>query len=270
MNVARPLEGKVVLVTRPGERAGRLSAMLRERGAVPVEAPTIRVEQVRRGGRLDAAIRDTAMEAHAWVAFTSAAGVEAWFARAWELGFDARGLRAHVAAVGSGTAEALEDHGVLPDLVPKTFTTEALGRAFPRGSGRVLLPRADIAPEELQAALERKGWEPVRVDAYRTRPIRALPLEARRLLRAGKVDAVTFTSASTVDGYVRAAGAARGPKVVCIGPVTARAARAAGLVVHAVARPHTLEGVVLATVRAVRSSPGASTGGSRRRPNGPR
>jgi uroporphyrinogen-III synthase len=64
------------------------------------------------------------------------------------------------------------------------------------------------------------------------------------------VDAVTFTSASTVRGFVGALGAMKGaPKVVCIGPVTAREARAHGLTVHAVARPHTVEGVAAAVHR---------------------
>lgn len=251
MRRERPLEGRRVLVTRSPERAGELSAMLRERGATPIEAPAIRVTPSRTK-ELEAAIRDAAMDGYDWVVFTSAAGVGAWFARARAGGFDARGLRAHVAAVGSGTAEALGAHGVVPDLVPSTFTTAALGRAFPRGGGKVLLPRADIAPRELEEALRGKGWTPVRVTAYRSRPARSLPRAARRALERGEVDAVTFTSASTVEGFVRAGGVTRGAKVVCIGPVTARAAREAGFRVAAVARPHTLEGLVEAVMRALK------------------
>jgi uroporphyrinogen-III synthase len=186
------------------------------------------------------------------VAFTSAATVPAWFGRAERLALGPADLRARVAAVGAATAEALSAHGVPVELVPGTFTTEALGRAFPRGTGRVLLPRADVAPPELQAALERKGWTPVRVEAYRTLRARALPGEAEEALREGRVDAITFTSASTVDGFITAAGTVRGPRVACIGPVTARAARAAGLRVHAVARPHTVAGLVEAVDRALR------------------
>jgi uroporphyrinogen-III synthase len=79
---------------------------------------------------------------------------------------------------------------------------------------------------------------------------RALPREARDALRAGEVDAVTFTSASTVRGFVGALDAVAGaPKVVCIGPVTAREAREHGLTVHAVARPHTIDGLVDALLR---------------------
>jgi uroporphyrinogen III methyltransferase / synthase len=119
-------------------------------------------------------------------------------------------------------------------------------------AGRVLCARADVAPEGLEEALAAKGWAPTRVDAYRTRMLRSLPAEARAALREGRVDAVTFTSASTVRGFVRALGGVKGtPKVVCIGPVTAREARERGLAVHAVANPHTVDGLVEATERAL-------------------
>lgn len=237
-----------MLVTRSPERAGALSSLLRARGAIPVEAPAIAVTPSR-SGPFAAAIREAAEAGFDWVAFTSAEGVEAWFARAATLGLDARGLRAEVAAVGPGTAEALRERGIIADLVPRTYTTEALGRAFPGGSGRVLLPRADIAPAELEDLLEAKGWNVARVDAYRSRSVRSLPAKVRAALARGEIDAVTFTSASTVEGFVAAAGVPSGPAVACIGPVTARRAREAGFRVAAVARPHTLEGLVEAVER---------------------
>jgi uroporphyrinogen-III synthase len=148
--------------------------------------------------------------------------------------------------------------------MPSTFTTEALARAFPRvsaagvGSGdtRVLCARADIAPPGLEDALAAKGWRAERVDAYRTKTPRALPAEAREALRDGRVDAITFTSASTVRGFLGAVRVVTGnPKVVCIGPVTAREAREHGLVVAAVAKPHTVDGLVAALERAVTPRP---------------
>ncbi len=52
-------------------------------------------------------------------------------------------------------------------------------------------------------------------------------------------------------GFVGALGAVKGaPKVVCIGPVTSKEAREHGLRVHAVADPHTTEGLVSALERA--------------------
>jgi uroporphyrinogen-III synthase len=162
-------------------------------------------------------------------------------------------VRAKVAAIGDGTADAFQRWARRDaDLQPRTFTTTALARAMPRGRGRVLCARADIAPDGLEEALERKGWTPTRVDAYRTKMPRTLPADAREALRRGDVDAITFTSASTVRGFVNALGAVRGsPRVVCIGPVTAREARARGLRVSAVANPHTIEGVVAAVERAL-------------------
>ena len=62
-------------------------------------------------------------------------------------------------------------------------------------------------------------------------------------------DAVTFTSSSTVTGFVEVAGAKRVPAVVaCIGRVTAQTAREAGLRVDVVAPVHTVDGLVAALV----------------------
>jgi uroporphyrinogen-III synthase len=248
------LTGKVVLITRPREEAGELATLLEERGAQPLVAPAIERFSVP-DEPLGETLRSLVAGGFAWAMFTSRAGVEAVFAR---LGpSDRVRLPARVAAIGDGTAAALRDFGVEPDLIPSTFTTSALGRALPRGSGNVLLARADIAPDGLDEAVAAKGWTPVRVDAYRTRPARSMPDEATRALREGRVDAVTFTSASTVEGFVLAAGpvlraAGRQPKAVCIGPVTAAAARQAGISVAAVANPHTIEGLVAALERALR------------------
>jgi uroporphyrinogen-III synthase len=246
--MGRPLEGVTVVVTRPREQSGDLLAILEARGAVPLLAPAIRTSAAP-GSRLARAANDLAEGAFAWAVFTSRAGVEAVLAR-----LNGRPLRASVAAVGDGTASTLRQFGVEPDLVPSTFTTTALARAMPEGSGRVLLARADIAPEGMEGDLERKGWTPVRVDAYRTSFARRLPSAVGRAILEGAVDAVTFTSASTVTGFTVVASEAlaeapRRPRVVCIGPVTARAAREAGWHVDAVAGPHTIEGLVVALQR---------------------
>lgn len=248
-----PLAGRLVLVTRDRRRAPPMVALLEERGARAVLAPAIEVTPAP-PSRLDEAVRQLAAGAFSWVVLTSRAGVAALLDRAAELGVPPERMRAEVAAVGEGTAAELRQRGVEPALVPATYTTFALSRAFPRGAGRVLLARADIAPDDLEAAIAHKGWTPVRVDSYTTRLARSLPAPAERALRSGDVDAVTFTSASTVRGFLGVgsealAAAPRRPKVVAIGPVTSRAAREAGLAVDRVASPHTIEGVVRAVER---------------------
>jgi uroporphyrinogen-III synthase len=226
---------------------------LAARGARAMLAPAIALTPAP-PSVLDRVLAGLAGGEFAWAIFTSRSGVDALFDRLAAGGGDPAEVRALVAAVGDGTAASLLARGVTPDLVPRTFTTASLGAAMPDGAGRVLLARADIAPEGLEEALRGKGWTPVRVDAYRTRLSRSLPVRVEGALREGRVDAVTFTSASTVTGFVQAAGAAlhqpvRAPKVVCIGPVTADAARQAGFRVDAAARPHTIEGLVAAVER---------------------
>jgi uroporphyrinogen III methyltransferase/synthase len=243
----RPLAGRTILVTRPVDEATELARAFERRGARAIVSPTIEIVAVR-SAALTRALRDLAEERFAWVTLTSPRTVDAFAAR-----IDPTDVRANVAAIGEGSSAAFRRWTRRrPDLVPPRFTTAALARAFPRGEGRVLCARADIAPEGLEDALSAKGWRPERVDAYRTRFARSLSPEARTALRAGNVDAITFTSASTVQGFVNAVAVVRGdPKVACIGPVTARAARERGLRVSAVADPHTVAGLVAAVERSL-------------------
>lgn len=244
--MTKPLAGRTVLVTRPVDQSPILVKLLDRLGARSIVAPAIEVVPAR-SAALTTALRELAAGEFEWITLTSRATIEMLGDRL----SSPRDVRAKVAAIGEGTAEAYRGWSRRdPDLVPATFTTGGLARAFPRGHGRVLCARADIAPEGLEDALAVKGWNPTRVDAYRTRLPRSLPPEAREALSGGEVDCVTFTSASTVRGFVSAMGVVKGsPKVVCIGPVTAKEARAHGLVVHAVARPHTIEGVAAAVER---------------------
>jgi uroporphyrinogen-III synthase len=238
------------MVTRAADPNDPLAGLLRARQARVLAAPAIEIVAAP-AGPLDAALHRASDGAYDWVILTSRAGVSAVAGRLTALGLGLEALRTRIAAVGAGTAGALEALGRAPDLVPPTFTTAALGRALPPGTGTVLLARADIAPPILESLIEAKGWSTDRVEAYRTRLSRSLPDEAGRALRDRGVDAITFTSASTVHGFVRMAGGdidgtvENGrPRVACIGPVTAEAARQANLRVDAVARPHTIEGLV--------------------------
>jgi uroporphyrinogen-III synthase len=242
----RTLAGRTVLVTRPVEQSAGLVTELDRRGATALVAPTVEIVPVR-SAALTRALRELSAGEFRWITLTSRATVDTLRERL----SSPRDVDAKVAVIGDGTRDAFRRWARRePDLHPTTFTTAALARAFPRGSGRILCARADIAPEGLEDALAAKGWTPTRVDAYRTRMPRSLPADARAALKAGDVDAVTFTSASTVRGFVRALGAVRGaPKVVCIGPVTAKEARARGLTVHAVAKPHTVDGLIAALER---------------------
>ena len=234
----RPLFGRRVVVTRAREQSSSLVARLTELGANVVELPAIEV--------VDDEPVDVDPSAYDWVAFTSANAVERVVPRLR----DARAFgTARIAVVGTATADALRRYNLAADLVPERFVAESLVEAFPDGPGRVLLPQAADARPVLAEGLRAKGWTVDVVTAYRTERVRP---SAAALAAAATADAITFTSASTVTNYVEVAGAdAVPPVVVCIGPITAEAATAAGLSVTAVAEVHTVDGVVNALLSAL-------------------
>ncbi len=244
----RTLAGRTIVVTRPAEQVEPLVRALERRGARVLVAPTIRIVPAR-SAALTAALKELAAGRFDWITLTSRATVDVLRDRL----ASSDEVHAKVAVIGDGTAAAYRRWaGRDPDLQPATFTTAALARAFPRGHGRVLTARADIAPEGLEEALARKGWDPVRVDAYRTLFARSLPRDVRRAIMWDDVDAVTFTSASTVRGFAGVLGRRYGHfRVVCIGPVTAREARRQGFRVRRVASPHTVDGLVEAIERSL-------------------
>lgn len=223
------LSGRRIVITRPEADAARLAQRLRALGAIPVVMPSIEIEFTD-PPELDRALKD--LSTYHWVIFTSRNGVEAVFRRTDRLA----GPR--VAAIGPATAESLQSRGVTPDLVPSEYVAEAILASLREVRGlRFLLPRADIAREALADGLRRRGAVVDEIAAYRTRPTgRRVPL--------GPVDAVTFTSSSTVRGFLAGGPVPAGAKVICIGPITAQTARQCGLEVTAVAGQYTEDGLI--------------------------
>jgi uroporphyrinogen III methyltransferase/synthase len=226
------LSGRRIVITRPEADARRLAERLRALGATPIIAPAIRIEFTD-PPELDVALARIA--GYDWVIFTSRNGVEAVFRRTRDI------AGPKVAAIGPATAQALREHGVAPDLVPPEYVAEAVLEALGAVAGRrFLLPRADIAREALAAGLAERGAVVDEIAAYRTRHVTDRPQDF------GRVDAVTFTSSSTVRGFLEAGPVPEGARIVCIGPVTARTAREYGLTVSAVADAYTQDGLIAA------------------------
>jgi uroporphyrinogen III methyltransferase/synthase len=252
----RPLHGLRVLVPRTRQQASELSVRLRSLGAEPVEAPTIAIEPTRDRDGLRRRIIEISEGAFDWMALTSVNGVAAVWGQLRAAGGDARMLAGvRVAAVGSGTAGALRDRGVEPDLVPERYTTRGLADALLATGqpARILLPRADIATPALSSLLHAASWDVVEVEAYRTVPVPALEPAVADQLRHSGLDVVAFASSSTVRNLVDLLG---GPphgdiRVASIGPVTSETCRRLGLRVDAEAVPHDVDGLVRAVVAAV-------------------
>ncbi len=248
---ARSLRGARVLVTRSSDQASQLSRALRKLGATVVEAPAIRLAPPRSWTAVDRALRS--LDRFEWVVLTSANGVRFLLERMSHLGVGVSALRkVKIAAVGPGTASALRRARIRPALVPDTFTTKAVGKAFPRGSGHVLLARADRTEPGLEETLRKRGWSPHRVVLYRLlRAERADPA-VKKMLSDGDIDVATFASGGTVRAFSKLypKGLPVSVRVACIGPITAGAARDAGYRVDAVASEHTISGLAMAAAEA--------------------
>jgi uroporphyrinogen III methyltransferase / synthase len=237
---ARPLFGRRIVVTRSREQAGELMDMLEERGAEAIAAPTIHIAPPEDTEPMDRAAAQAAT--FDWIVFTSANGVDQFMKRVLATG-DVRDLKGvRICTTGPSTASRLQRYGIRVDLMPSEYRAEAVIEAL-KGTGslagqRFLLPQADGARDVLADELREAGADVANVVAYRTVLAGTEPegeQDVYRMLLDRQIDAVTFTSASTVKNFVQIFGheqavdLLRTTVVASIGPVTAEAAQQLGI-----------------------------------------
>ncbi|MFJ6001190.1 uroporphyrinogen-III synthase [Arthrobacter sp. NPDC092385] len=264
-----------VIILRHPARAVHIAEALRAVGLSPFALPLTDAELPAHTGAVADELEALGRGAYRWVVVTSGNTVQALSMLARSRGVTLAALvddgGASVAAVGSATARLLADAGVAVDLVPQDASSGGLLGAFPRGNGAVLLPQADLAPDDLSTGLAARGWSVRRVEAYRTVPYPADP--ARRipgieergqlppLLSTGEVaafapggvqPAVVFTAPSTVRQFRERLG--EGPLAffpVAIGRTTAAALRQQGWGPGATAADPTPQGIARAVEHAI-------------------
>jgi len=256
MTAVGSLQGRRIVVTRAREQAGDLVRALQEHGAEAVIAPVIRIQPLDNLGALRAAL--TGLSAYRWVVFTSQNAVQIVFDRLVAWGLTPRVFSSTaVAAIGTATANALTVRGVVPAVIPAEFVGEALAEALiQRGAltgARVLIPSAEDAREALAASLRQHGATVENIAVYRTVPVQADLSGLAKDISRGRIDAVTFTSSSTVRSFVELVGrpAATSGRFVAatIGPITADTARELGIREIIEAEPHTVPGLVESLAR---------------------
>jgi uroporphyrinogen III methyltransferase/synthase len=203
-----------------------------------------------------------------WLILTSANGVDALLGEMERQGGDARSLSTmRIAAIGSSTAARLAEHGLQADLIPKKFVAEEVvaelqergvlrkvfsAAPYESGGPRFLLARGDLARSHLTEQLRALGADVTEVVAYRTVLETEGQDEGRQALLEGRVDAVTFTSSSTVRHFVSLLGDAAmaqvlaSPRLRCfsIGPITSATMRELGVPVTGEAEEHDISGLI--------------------------
>ncbi len=256
---ALPLAGKTILVTRPEEGASRMGEMLADSGACVRVAPMIRITEPEGWVAVDAAVRE--LDKYQWMIFTSANGPKYLAKRFIALGVAPEVVPADtsILTIGPATAAAVKKHlGRTPDKVAEKYMAEGVVDLFKgedMAGKRVLLARAKEGRDAIPKTLTEMGAIVDDVAVYRTTPLgREALREVWGELEGGKIDMLTFTSSSALDGFMRAAGeeTAKGwmsrARVASIGPVTTATARQWGVEPDVEAADSTIPGMTRAIV----------------------
>lgn len=242
-----PLFGKTVVVTRKGDQAEGMIDRLRELGAEPFYFPVIETIAPEDWAPLDEALNN--LSRYDGLIFTSVNGVHYFFQRLKQIQQDIRNLKeVRIYAIGPKTAEAVRELGICVDVVPEDFVAESLIESIEKekiSGQRFLIPRAAAAREVLPEKLREMGATVDVAPAYRTvLPERKSSALAKRL-QSGNIDVLTFTSSSTVKNFLTLTGenlfsAIQKTRIACIGPITAKTAKDAGLTVDIFPREYTV------------------------------
>jgi uroporphyrinogen III methyltransferase/synthase len=247
-----PLHGRRIVVTRAREQASAITGLLHGLGAEVIELPTIEIRPAPDYAALDAALAH--LNEYDWLIFTSANGVRFFFERLDLSAADVRSIRGRICAIGPATRESIERAHLKVDVTAAEYVAEGLLAAlkdYDLAGKRVLIARAAVARDVLPKELALRGARVDVVEAYRTVPPDNLAADASNLLTR-KPDWITFTSSSTVQNLVAAAGAAalEGVRTASIGPVTSATLRKHGIPVTVEASVYTVSGLVDAILSA--------------------
>ena len=238
-----------VLIIRPAGQADLLAARLENIGIEPVVVPAVAVLPPVSWDGVDEAL--ARLGQYAWVLFTSANGVRMFFDRGRTRGGVVGPPTLRWAAIGPGTAAALEEVGIGRPWLPSRYLGESVGDELPANQGQdVLRVRGETASPVATTRLRARGVSVDEVVAYSIveAPRGSEPLLRRAWTRG--IDAIVFTSASTVRGFAHLAERAgiaddvTSVTTFAIGPVTAEAMTALGWEVHGVALQHSVDGLV--------------------------
>lgn len=236
---AMPLFGNRILLTRTEAKNAAPADSLSLLGAEVFSLPLIETIPLQDYAILDNAI--ASLESFDWLVFTSAKGVSYFKKRLLGAHLDARSLgKLKFATVGPATASALRSMlGMQPDLQPDDPTQEGLTAELLSALGaksQVLFVRASKGRDLLIEQLSNAGHQVTLAPAYATQA--SVPDERLQTAfhewAAGGLEWCVLTSPSAAKSLQRliaetnTAQAFKDCRFCCIGPVTQKAAEAAG------------------------------------------
>lgn len=251
----RPLAGKEIILTRPKASISEMAKKLRKLGAQVLEMPAIETVSLGVTEELKNQLGVISkMQKESWLVLTSPQGVKHFFDSLKVLKWDMRKLlgcpHLKFAVIGSGTKKALEDYGIFADLMPSVYSASELGKSLAEVASKeseIFIFRAKKGSQDLITALEKAGLSYHDIPIYETvyHICEEVKEKVQKAFNEGEVDYVTFTSASTVSGFVETMKELDFTKVqaICIGEQTAHKASAYGMQV-AISKEATMESMV--------------------------
>lgn len=196
------LEGKRIVVTRAAHQAESLANLLRDKGAIPIFYPCIAIYPVENSQELDAALKR--IETYDYLLITSSNTAYALKQRLDALKLSPDFSRLKIAAIGESSAEAVTNFlGAEVAFMPEMQTGAALAQSLPIvNKMRVFLPQSTLANEEICQTLTERGAIVESITAYENH-IGEGGANVPAMLKQGEIDALTFTSSSTVDYFLK-------------------------------------------------------------------
>jgi len=198
----KSLEGRVIAITRDESDAAEFSEMVQREGGTTIALNTIEI--VPAGNDVAKRFLDRVLaERPDYCAFMSAQGVRVLSALADKSRIQEALEKTAVIAVGPKTKKELGRIGVTVSLMPLEYSSrglvEMLLRVGPAGK-KIMIPRSSAAGDYASQRLSAAGMVVEEVSLYGVRPSGPSPEWERFAgqLRTGRIDAVVFTSASSV------------------------------------------------------------------------
>lgn len=236
----KPLYGKTIIVTRARQDASFFAESLENLGANVIEFPTIKITKPEDNYKaIDEKITPISKKnPYKWIIFTSENAVHHFFQRLFKLEKDARILFASkIVAIGKKTRDTLKEYGILADIMPLDYSAEGLLKILAKEikpHDKILIPRAKIAREILVQKLQALGGEVHVVHVYQTilEKQEEKITHIKKMLQENQINALTFTSSSTVNNFfklIEDKTLLKNVKIIAIGDITKKTAQDHGL-----------------------------------------
>lgn len=247
------IKGKRILITRAKSQAESFANKIKTAGGIPVVIPLIAIVPPKQITPLREAVHH--LQSYDWLVLTSQNGVEAFFSmiRSEEIPSEFV-KRLKIAVVGEKTREPVVAHGFEAHVIPDTdYTAEALVEELLKKikpGDRIVMARGNLARDVLPRSLRERGFDVHDVVAYETVMNEQAREELIKEVLSEQLDAIAFTSSSTVNHFVRLLGQTNWRNklintcLAAIGPITEKTMRKHGLYPDVVAKLNTIDGIL--------------------------